>query len=244
LKELDGEFALTLITAFGTSNNAHEFCKQLVHKVMRKHGATGALLGLVGSDSKCHTVGRFGEWEIENGTTFDLQRNSPVAQILRTGKLLLIESGRALQTSFPETDSFLPGAQSYVYAPFESTSRAVGFLGIGFANELGQGKVNHFEFTMASVVAEYVSIASTRIPLASSSNSHARGALMTSPTSLTSRQLEILQQMSEGRTNIEIGRTLNLSESSIKQESVKIFRALAVSNRAEASEAALRDGLI
>jgi DNA-binding NarL/FixJ family response regulator len=244
LNELDAEFALPLITAFGSTNNSHEFCKQLVHKVLRKYGAVGALLGLVGSDSKCHAVGKFGDWQLDNGSTFDLQRKSPVAETLRTGNKVFIESIHSLRTSFPETDSVLPGSRSYLYSPFESTARAVGFLGIGFASELTTKELNPTEIQMVTVVAEYVSLSATRSSATGLKNITSIADGFTSNDSLSSRQLEILQQMSAGKTNIEIGRILNLSESTIKQESVKIFRVLAVSNRSEASDLAKRNGLI
>lgn len=61
---------------------------------------------------------------------------------------------------------------------------------------------------------------------------------------LSNRQLTILQQMAEGKTNQQIGRYMNLSESTIKQESVKIFRKLGVPNRIDATDVAKRNGLI
>ncbi|MEY4294224.1 MAG: Bacterial regulatory protein luxR family, partial [Actinomycetota bacterium] len=50
--------------------------------------------------------------------------------------------------------------------------------------------------------------------------------------------------MAEGKTNQQIGRKLNLSESTIKQESVRIFRKLGVPNRIDATDVAKRNGLI
>jgi len=236
---------MPLIAAFGSTNNSHEFCKQLVHKVMRKYSPVGALIGLVGNDSKCRAVGKFGEWEIDSGATFDLQRNSPITHALRSGNEIRIDSTRALTTLYPEADSTLPGAQSYIYSPFESTTRAVGFIGIGFTRELETKAVNHFEIQMVTIAAEYVSLSARRSEIAplKHGNSTPHG-FETQASSLSSRQLEILQQMSEGKTNIQIARHLNLSESSIKQESVKIFRMLAVSNRLDATETAKRNGLI
>jgi len=61
---------------------------------------------------------------------------------------------------------------------------------------------------------------------------------------LTDRQFEILLYMSKGKTNQEIADILILSESSIKQESVKIFRALGVANRQDAVKRAKASGMI
>jgi DNA-binding CsgD family transcriptional regulator len=175
---------------------------------------------------------------------FDLQRKSPVAEALKTGEKVVIANIRALNTQFPEADSLLPGARSYLYLPFESTSRAVGFLGLGFASELDVKKLNPTEVQMVTVVAEFVSLSASRLTLGALRTVNSKDDGFGMNSALTSRQLEILQQMAAGKTNIEIGRSLNLSESTIKQESVKIFRTLSVSNRAQASDFAQRNGLI
>ena len=51
---------------------------------------------------------------------------------------------------------------------------------------------------------------------------------------LTSRQLKILSLIAEGMTNSEISRQVLLSESSVRQETIKIYRALGVGGRKEA----------
>ena len=61
---------------------------------------------------------------------------------------------------------------------------------------------------------------------------------------LTDRQYEILLYMAKGKTNQEIANILILSESSIKQESVKIFKALGVGNRQDAVKRAKASGMI
>jgi DNA-binding CsgD family transcriptional regulator len=65
-----------------------------------------------------------------------------------------------------------------------------------------------------------------------------------SPDSLTERQLRILETMSLGKTNAEIAQDMILSESSIRQETVKIYRALGVGSRTEAVKRALHLGIL
>ena len=55
-------------------------------------------------------------------------------------------------------------------------------------------------------------------------------------TRLTERQRLILKMMSEGRTNTGIGELLDYSESTIRQETIKIFAILNCRGREEASE--------
>ena len=61
---------------------------------------------------------------------------------------------------------------------------------------------------------------------------------------LTERQYEILLAMARGETNAQIAHQLILSESSIKQESVKIFRSLGVGSRQQAVAKAKATGLL
>jgi DNA-binding NarL/FixJ family response regulator len=61
---------------------------------------------------------------------------------------------------------------------------------------------------------------------------------------LTSRQIKILELMAEGMVNVEIARELMLSESTIRQETVRIYRALGVPNRGEAAKKGKVLGLI
>jgi len=68
------------------------------------------------------------------------------------------------------------------------------------------------------------------------------GAKMRS--TLTERELQVLRGISEGKTNVQIGRVLFLSEDTVKTHARRLFRKLGVHHRAEAVARALRDGLI
>ena len=55
---------------------------------------------------------------------------------------------------------------------------------------------------------------------------------------LTERQVEVLRLLSQGKPNKLIGRSLNISEGTVKIHLAAIFRALNVRNRTEAVIAA------
>jgi two-component system, NarL family, nitrate/nitrite response regulator NarL len=61
---------------------------------------------------------------------------------------------------------------------------------------------------------------------------------------LTDRQLEVLRLLSEGLSNKEIGRALNLSDKTVKAHITVIFKALDVVNRTQAASAARRAALL
>ena len=69
-----------------------------------------------------------------------------------------------------------------------------------------------------------------------------RGSL--SGPSVSPRQIQILQGMVDGKTNHELASDLNLSVSTIRHETMVIFRSLGVSDRKEAALAAQQMELI
>ena len=65
-----------------------------------------------------------------------------------------------------------------------------------------------------------------------------------SAPSMSDRQIQILQGMIEGKTNHELATDLGFSVSTIRHETMAIFRALGVSDRKEAAKAAQQMELI
>jgi DNA-binding NarL/FixJ family response regulator len=73
---------------------------------------------------------------------------------------------------------------------------------------------------------------------------HAERDAASDGTSLTPRELEILQLLAQGRTNREIGERLFLSADTIKTHLRNLYRKLEVDSRAHAVAIALRRGLV
>jgi two-component system NarL family response regulator len=65
-----------------------------------------------------------------------------------------------------------------------------------------------------------------------------------SAESLTDRELEVLTLLARGKSNKEIGTTLNISESTVKSHLRNIFTKLNVLSRTEAIASASRQGLV
>jgi DNA-binding NarL/FixJ family response regulator len=63
-------------------------------------------------------------------------------------------------------------------------------------------------------------------------------------TNLTERELQVLRGMSQGRSNAEIGRSLYLSEDTVKTHARRLFRKLGVNDRAQAVALGFRRGLV
>jgi DNA-binding NarL/FixJ family response regulator len=61
---------------------------------------------------------------------------------------------------------------------------------------------------------------------------------------LTTRQVKIIKLIADGMTNAEIAKVVLLSESTVRQETIRIFRTLKCHGRAEAIVKARANGLI
>jgi len=74
--------------------------------------------------------------------------------------------------------------------------------------------------------------------------SNGTGAISVNPEDLTTRQMSILGHIANELVNLQIAKILMLSESTIRQETVRIYRALGVGNRQEAVKKARALGLL
>ena len=63
-------------------------------------------------------------------------------------------------------------------------------------------------------------------------------------TSLSARELEVLQHVAAGATNAEVGRSLFISEATVKTHLVRIFTKLEVTDRTAAVTTAMARGLL
>ena len=61
---------------------------------------------------------------------------------------------------------------------------------------------------------------------------------------LTQRQRQVLRGMVEGKTNHDLATQLGYSVSTIRHETMRIYQALAVSDRREAAQRALEYGWV
>ncbi|MFD5249637.1 response regulator [Amycolatopsis sp. NPDC058340] len=64
------------------------------------------------------------------------------------------------------------------------------------------------------------------------------------PSPLSAREIEVLRLVAQGSTNADIGRTLHISEATVKTHLLRVFGKLDVSDRTAAVTTAMRLGLL
>lgn len=244
MSTFDQRFIESLLAAQGVSASADEFCKQIVHRVLPNMGTLAALIGKVGDDSKCHLAGKYGPWEnVPETAIFDTWDEAPMSRSIRERRPIAVRANEVSRSSLPgleTSDLIVPGAGGYMFIPFDQQPKSIGVLALAFFGHKLEEFEHSLELKMTAVAAEYFShsgrIANPGFRM-SSPVAQQEGAPAPS-TAFSNRDLAILRLMADGKTNYAIGRNLNLAESTIKQETVKIFKKLSVSNRNDAWQVA------
>lgn len=136
--------------------------------------------------------------------------------------------------------------EGFIALPFSPTGDVPGALGITFRRELSSFQIPDAELELLQLLSELIAVNS--LPRIRATGLLSKLYFDTEDlediSAITPRQLRVLDEMAIGKTNGQIARSLNLSESTIKQESVRIFRILGVNTRQRAVSAGKEMGLI
>jgi DNA-binding CsgD family transcriptional regulator len=113
---------------------------------------------------------------------------------------------------------------------------------VGVAVVYSKESIKNFPAEVNQAMSQVLGLWFYSLGLVSDKSKEVSGEL--NPEQLTERQIKILEHISQGMTNAEIAQELILSESSIRQETVRIYRALGVDSRSEAAKRAIHLGII
>ena len=222
-----------------------EVLGHLVLRVMAPLSATSAFISKLDNQDSLVIVGRFGipsETSESYEERFSLSEHLPITDAIRLRKVIAINT----LPDWPEEYSALLGAtypsqeKSFIAFPIERSGTPVAAAAVFFNSKVAMNpEIELFLESIANILSIYLypqvsSQLVTRPHLVGQHNSEAQRAEL--GLELTQRQQLILRMVSEGRTNIAIGDMLKYSESTIRQETIKIFSKLGCDGRDEASE--------
>lgn len=166
---------------------------------------------------------------IEEWHSINIDEGSPIADAIRLDELVWISDKSDWESLYFESAKLNPVIleNSFVALPFEtlgSPSGVVGFL--GKKNIAPTAEIQSYLWTVAGLVGLYLSRETT---LSGSDE------VKITRKFLSRRQNAIVDFLREGLTNQEIAKALGFSESTIRQETMRIYQLLHVSNRKEAA---------
>ena len=210
---------------FASSSNANDYCRRLTHDPELGRGMLGSQLFALNNRGTLHCVGSYGIEAFESQAQINLFEESPLSEAINSKTLWfdkeVIQERDVVMWILPLLKADVPvGASvsltdaSHELEPFSPEAAEVS-SNTGAIYLDSLGLKNLFRETPQPQDGE-----------------------------LTDRQYEILLAMARGETNAQIAHQLILSESSIKQESVKIFRSLGVGSRQQAVAKAKATGLL
>ena len=217
-----------ILDAMLKSDNASEFCRSIVHADFTGADAQGCQLYLLDNKSRLNVVAGYG-LAPDNLDTKDTEvsawDDNPVSKCIRE-KQFLFEAGKA-------------GDKALLCVPLLKDQLPVGVLCVVVDSKVKQLPFSESLIPIISKLGAFI--------LATMANKASRAGNVdpnANGEDLTSRQVQILELMADGLVNVEIAGQLLLSESTIRQETVRIYRALGVPNRAEAAKKARALGII
>lgn len=204
---------------FTSSSDSYELCRNIVHSDFLSAATSGAQLVAIDHKGNLRTIASYGiNYSIpENLSLWD---DNPVAKALGSKSHGSFEHGSGFVTVFPFYKSLAPVGGLVLIsgkkvAPLDEPTKNI----------------------LAQLGAFYLDMNGLNVRQAGFKTEG-------NPEELTERQRQVLGYMAQGQTNAEIARAMLLSESTIRQETVRIYRALGVSSRGEASKKGKALGLI
>ena len=213
-----------ITTMFATSSSVVDFCKQLVHDEEFNGKLVGTQLYSLTNRGSLVSVGFYGQEVFPELDKIALFEQNPIADAVSKKEVVVVEYANSEDLS--------------VWAmPILKDKQPVGAL-VSLSRKDAQ--IEMFDdsemIAIANVAYLYLeAVGANRI--VNNNEEVATGEL-------TDRQYDILLYMAKGLTNQAIADQLILSESSIKQETVKIYKALGVGSRQDAVKKSKLTGLI
>ena len=220
----------SILDALVKSESITDFCRAIVHSEFTQHSVQGCHFYSLDSESHLNPVSGYGRTYLDSGVSLSAWDDDPIADSVRKKEY-------QFQNPSKEPD------KGVLAIPLLKDSVPVGAIALVLDAEVKGVPISENLIPVLGKLGTYClnafSGASGR-----ASGSYSSLAREANGEDLTSRQIKILELMSEGLVNVEIARELMLSESTIRQETVRIYRALGVPNRGEAAKKGRALGII
>ena len=267
----DALSVLAMVDYLRSQPSIDQIAEYLVLLLMPSRGVTAAAICLIESDSRMRIVGSFGMSEsmIEPLSRLALIDQAPMCEALRSGEPVIIGTAQEVMTRFPWTSSNPELCVPTAAWPLSIPSRRVGAIQLFFGNPADHAVMSESLEGLTGLLSlmlsglswsglfhnrEQVQQTGHGRDGASDPGNHSgysgvgfsqrRANGKDAVDELSARQFRVLQMMAEGLTNAQIARRIGFSESTVRQETMAVFRFLQVHNRHEAVRVAGPKGLL
>jgi DNA-binding CsgD family transcriptional regulator len=212
----------------------------LVLKTLAPLGANQIFLSQLHPDGMVRPIDAFGfsEEQMDGWREFPLNEKLPVTDAIRNDQLVWLADRNDWENDYPELAQY-PGdlaSNTFIAISIDIYGAPAGALGIMSRAQVQPcPELISFVSAIGGMVGLYLSrISEGRFAQVT------RGTIGANGEYLTPRQMKILDLMAQSYTNPLIAKELGFSESTVRQETMRIYQILQVSGRKEAIKEAHR----
>jgi DNA-binding CsgD family transcriptional regulator len=228
-----------LVTTVASLPDDDRLLRSVVLDLPTRHRASAALLARTRSDGALVVVSRFGRIDAAGGAAvIPASEDSPAVRALGQPEPFVLETARAVAAVFPSLADPPPLAAVRVV----HQGAPVAALVVAFDDDLDVDAVSDH----LAVVRDLLSLHAARAwsePLPVPLPRHLHG-LPAPEQELTPRQITVLRLMSAGLPNRVIADRIGFSESTVRHETMAIYKVFGVGDRRTAALLARTGGLI
>ena len=212
----------------------------LVLKTLTPFGANQIFIAQLHPDGMVRRIDAFGysEEQMDGWTEFPLSEKLPVTDAIRNDQLVWLADHNDWEKDYPELLNYPGdlGSQTLIALSIDIYGAPAGALGVMSQKQVQPTpELISFISAIGGLVGLYLSrISQGRFAQSLKPNEGANGNF------LTPRQMQILDLMAQSYTNPQIAKELGFSESTVRQETMRIYQILQVSGRKEAIKEAQR----
>lgn len=232
-----------LITYLASQPTMDKLAQYLVLDAFVDFEPRGALISGFDVNGHVHALGSFGfEADVVRGLQhLSVWDHAPAVDAIRFGQPLIMADGDEVRSRYPWLSEHPALLQPTVAWPLGLGIERLGAVQMQFLQApLLDAVSGRFEECMP-LVALYLGLASTTAPSVGNGEVKHDG----SPDGpLSERQLAVLHMLAKGMTNPQIAARIGFSDSTVRQETMQIYRYLGASGRREAARIAAMRGLL
>lgn len=249
---LDKPSAVALLDAIeflGGTPNPQSLCRHLTLNVAAEARPMAALISVLEINGALRVAGAFGldDDRVAACAAQTMSDESPLTEAIRTGAPKFHATAAGIQELFPEFARRETCLMPTAIWPITSRGDRIGAIQLFFdENAMNSPLTADFEAVVA-LIGLYVrlqlagGVSSTRwstVDRRQSSDGVATVNERRRPSGiaeLTERQTVVLEHICAGRTNAQIAHVVGFSESTVRQETMAIYRTLGVDGRGQAA---------
>lgn len=244
----DLDVTLRMLHALAEAEDADDFCRALALDVLLEYGVVATYVARLDSDGKISMIGSYGysQQRVEHTGRPSIWENMSITETIRSGKVMVFPTWQDYITRYPDKAHLASPGLAFVCLPLRVKGARAGGLGISFADSIDNAGISNQLWEVFAAAGDVfltkgwaAELIRRPVPTSDFGEDQKFAA-----ATLSEREILVLKQMALGKTNQQIARDLAFSESTIKQDTIRIFKALGVRTRKDASLAAKTLGLI